>query len=176
MTGYPMNRFSHISINPFALLVLLVLVWAGCDSTDPADEDPTDAEDFVGTWTVTEVFINNQDVSALVFSQITEIEAQFGSDGTFNGVVVQEDGERSELVATYTLDEGADEVTFTGEAFEVPATLDYSIENENRIVNGNWSRRIVLESDDAAFLSAFADTDFEALFGDVNSIGLVLTR
>ena len=163
-----MSRLAYIYSS--ALLVLLALAWVGCDSSDPEDEEPTDADVFVGTWAVTGVSINDQEVGALILTQLDEASARFDGnglddDGAFSGVVVR-DGERSELVTRYELDEAEGTVTFTGGVFESPVALDYTIESNDRIV---------LESNDATFLAAFADDDLSG-FEEINSIELVLTR
>lgn len=171
MSKHHFYRFGWIGI------VLLALAWTGCDSNEVDEEGQTDADVFVGTWNVKELFINNDDVSAFVLAQFDEVSARFDGnglddDGAFSGVMVQEDGERNELVARYELDEEAGgenkgTVTFTGDAFEAPAELSYTIESDNEIV---------LESDDEAFLAAFAGGADLSAFGEINSVRIVLTR
>ena len=162
-----MNRSFYVP--SLTALALLTLLWAGCDSSDPAEEEQqTDADVFVGDWELTGVSVNGLDVSALALGQVEEASAQFESNGTFSGIATRE-GESNEVTSSYELDEGSDgegTVTFTGGPFETPVTLDYAIENNDEIV---------LESENEAFLTAFADTDLSGL-GDINSVSLVLTR
>ena len=165
----------HRSLLSLTLVAFLALAWMGCDSADPDDEEVvTDAEIFVGTWTVSQVsFDGSPAFSDAILSQFSETEAVFNADGNFEGLVVEaEDGDRREARANYTVNENASvedagTITFTGDAFEEAVTLDYTIESNDRIV---------LSSEDTAFLVAFAGISPDEFNIEINSFSIVLSR
>src|SRR5690606_28362156 len=96
----------------FVLVLALGLPLAGCDSESDDDGDP-----FVGTWEVTGVRVNDQNVTAFILAEIEAIEAEFSSDGSFELTVVV-DGAAETTRGNYALGEGT--ITFTSEGFETP--------------------------------------------------------
>lgn len=164
------------SLFSLILVALFALTWTGCDSADSDDDgEVTDAEVFVGTWTVTRLVFDERDVSTLVLTQFSEMEARFDADGDFEGLVIAaDDGELREAEADYAVSEdasaeGEGTITFSGQDFDEAATLDYTIENNSRIA---------LAADDAAFIFAFARLEPEDLPEgfEFNSFSLVLSR
>ena len=157
---------------PLAVIALLALTWAGCDSTDNEDEEEiTDADVFVGTWAVDRVDADDENITVLVGTQIDldETSVTFDEGGTFSGLAVSagDESDRRQISGRYSVDESDGTITFTGDAFEEPATLNYAIESDDEIE---------LTSNDSAFFAAFAGIDPEDFNLEINNLRIVLAR
>ena len=154
------------------IVALLAVTWIGCDSTDNSeDEETTEADVFVGTWTVTRVEANNNDITPIVRTQINldETSVTFDEEGTFSGLAVSsgDEGDQRQISGRYSVDENNATITFTGDAFDEPATLNYTIEGDNQIE---------LTSNDSAFFAAFAGIDPEDFNLEIDNLSIVLAR
>ncbi|MFQ5568768.1 MAG: hypothetical protein ACE5G0_03775 [Rhodothermales bacterium] len=150
-----------------SLLILLLVGWTtGCDSND--GDDQSDAEVFVGSWTLANLLINGQDLTAALFllAEVNRVEIDFESNGTFRLQVVSASSP-PEVTGTYSLNESLDTVTLTSSDFAAPVTLSYEIENNNRIV---------LDTDDVALLVELSGIDPSSLGLQVERLELILRR
>lgn len=115
---------------PFVALVLLVAA-AGCDSTE--NEDLTDAEILIGSWTVVEVRDEEGDKTDVFEQGVQAFSATLTAGGEYTLVVDFVDPDRQDvpLAGTYTVDEGPNSLTLDVGPQVIPFT--YDIESEDRI-------------------------------------------
>lgn len=144
---------------PVFLLALFVsLTSIGCDSNE--DDDPTDAEIFIGTWTVVEVHDSEGDKTSLFEEGINNFSATLNSDNNFSLIVDFLDPERTDipLTGTYSIEPG-DVLILRANlgAGELPLPFQYDIESENRIDL----------SISETFVEAIFGTEPETYVGDV---------
>lgn len=118
----------------FLLALLVALTSTGCDSNE---DDPTDAEIFIGTWTVVEVRDSEGDKTALFDEGVNNFSATLNSDNTYLLTVVFQDPERTdvELTGTYTIEPRSDALFLNVNlgGGDIPLHIRYEIESENRI-------------------------------------------
>lgn len=99
-----------------SILTLLVFLVAGCDSND---DDPSDAERFVGTWLATGIRDSNGDQSAELVALVNSLTAVFqaGDETPVFLITVdyKDDSGREDLMlgGTYEVDEGARTIALT---------------------------------------------------------------
>lgn len=147
-----MSRF-RVALSAFGLALLVL---AACDRTLPA---PASFDVIDGTWTLEQARVVERtseewlDVTPIVMNGVSETEFTF-ADGEYLFDVLRGDGERVTRVGTYQVDATDRTVTFDGDGFDVPVTIDYESDGDDRIA---------LRSDDIAPLAAMAGTDIEAL-------------
>jgi len=146
------------------LMFGLLLVAAGCDSGN--DDDRSDADVFIGTWTLTNLLLDGQDVSALLLAG-TDVDAVFEAAGTFTMTVTRGSAAPVEIDGTYELDEGAKTLTLTASVFTQNVAINYVIERENRLR---------FSTDQVAFLSELAGFDLEGLGLQVDTVTLIIQR
>lgn len=98
------------------ILALLAFLVAGCDSND---DDPSDAERFVGTWVAAGITDSNGDQSAELVALVNSLTAVFQAgdeDPAFSITVDYKDDAGREdvtLNGTYTVDDGPRTLTLT---------------------------------------------------------------
>ncbi len=114
----------------FLLVLLFALTSIGCDSTE--DDDPSDAEIFVGTWTLVGLSDDEGDKLALFGQVANGFTATLRGDNTFHVLVDYIQQDDLEIAGTYTVNEDATTLVLSI-GTQNPA-FDYQIENENRIV------------------------------------------
>lgn len=146
------------------LMLGLLLASVGCDSSN--DAAGNDAEVFVGSWTLTNLLLDGQDVSALLLAG-TDVDAVFEAAGTYTMTVTSGSGAPVEIDGTYQLDEGAKTLTLTASAFTQDVVIDYDVENENRLR---------FSTDQVVFLSELAGFDLEGLGLQVDTVTLIIQR
>ncbi|MXW64943.1 MAG: hypothetical protein F4Y00_05325 [Bacteroidetes bacterium SB0662_bin_6] len=99
-----------------SILALLVFLVVGCDSND---DDPSDAERFVGTWLATGIRDSNGDQSAELVALVNSLTAVFeaGDENPAFLITVdyKDDSGREDLTlpGTYAVDDGARTLTLT---------------------------------------------------------------
>lgn len=149
---------------PVVYLVVLLLLGAsaGCDSNGEGNDGLSDAEIFVGTWVLTSLLLDGQDVSALLLAS-TDVDVLF-ENGAFTLAATDASGETT-VAGTYQLDEGQQTVTLTSSAFTAPVVIDYEIQNDNRIV---------LDSDQPEFLSDLSGIDLGGI--QVEIVTMIIQR
>jgi len=117
----------------FLLALFVALTSIGCDSSE---DDPTDAEIFIGTWTVVEVRDSEGDKTSVFDEGVNNFSATLNSDNTYSLIVDFLDPERTDipLTGTYTIEPG-DVLILRANlgAGELLLPFQYDIESENRI-------------------------------------------
>jgi hypothetical protein len=117
----------------FLLALFVALTSIGCDSNE---DDPTDAEIFIGTWTVVEVRDSEGDKTSVFDEGVNNFSATLNSDNTYSLIVDFLDPERTDipLTGTYTIEPG-DVLILRANlgAGELLLPFQYDIESENRI-------------------------------------------
>ena len=99
-----------------SILALLVFLVAGCDSND---DDPSDAERFVGTWTSTGISDSNGDQSAELVALVNSLTAVFQAGDEDPAFLItvdyKDDSGREDLMlpGTYEVDDGPRTLTLT---------------------------------------------------------------
>ncbi len=118
------------NLRVFLGALLLALVAVGCDS---AEEDLTDAEIFVGSWTVVAVSDSEGDKTDVFSEGVSSFSATINDDGTYSLVVSFVDPDRSPvaLAGDYTVDEGGENLMLSAGAQQL--NFMYDIRSENRI-------------------------------------------
>lgn len=116
------------------MLLLAILLVAGCDSNE---EDLSDAELFVGTWTVVRAQDAQGDKTALL-NQVGTISVELEADGNFALTFDPVQGDATVLSNTYTVDEGEDEIILNavnplGEG-TIPLHLAYEFDGEDEVM------------------------------------------
>lgn len=118
------------------LTVALLFVATGCDSND---DDDSDADVFVGTWTVQSISDDEGDKTAIFNAGVESFLATLDEDGSYSIVVdynaaaeAQGSVDRS-LAGDYTVSESANRVTLTVPALGASLQLGYDIQNNNTI-------------------------------------------
>lgn len=116
----------------FVFALVLAVAAMGCDSED----DLTDAEILVGSWTVVEVADDEGDKTDVFQQGVEEFSASLRADGTYELTIDYVDPQRPTvpLQGTYDLDEGANSLELfaslpTGDV-NLPFTYDIESENE----------------------------------------------
>lgn len=149
-----MKRFLLI-----ALLPLLALAWAGCDSDD--GDDTPDAERIVGTWAAEEASLRGPlgvRIPVLDASNADDVTLAFGADGRFELVAQGPfEVEIPQTSQTLTIEGGvvagayelvADEqIRFTPDDLGASAAIDYDLRGNDRLdlsVENNEQGRQVL--------------------------------
>lgn len=108
---------------------LFALTSMGCDSNE---DELSDAEIFVGTWTLVGLSDDEGDKLA-VFQQVANgFTATLNSDNTFHVLVDYANQDDLELQGTYTVTEATRTLVLSTAGLNPP--FDYEIENENRII------------------------------------------
>ena len=151
------------------IVVLLLLGWtSGCDSNnDDGDNGRSASEIFLGTWVLTKLLLNGQDVTALVLVQV-DVEMLFANPGRFTLSVTNAGGMTTEVSGTYQLDESLLTLTLTSSDFAAPLKLTYLIQTDDRIM---------LDSDQPEVLSELSGLDAADLVGiEVENVGLIIQR
>ncbi len=150
------------------IVVLLLLGWtAGCDSNnDNGDNGLSDAEVFIGTWVLTNLLLNNTDVTGLVLAQ-ANVEMLFANPGLFTLSVTDADGITTEVSGTYQLDARQLTLTLTSSDFDAPLAFNYVIQTDDRIR---------LDSDQPQVLSELSGIDPADLGIQVENVGLIIQR
>jgi hypothetical protein len=117
----------------FLLALFVALTSIGCDSNE---DDPTDAEIFIGTWTVVEVHDDEGDKTSIFEEGVNNFSATLNTDNTYSLIVDFLDPERTDipLTGTYTIEPG-DMLILRANlgAGELPILFQYDIDSENRI-------------------------------------------
>lgn len=116
---------------PVSFLALLVgLISIGCDS---AEDDRSDAEIFIGTWSVVEVSDDEGDKTDVFEEGIQEFSATIEADGTYSLLVDFVDPQRPDvpLQGTYELREGDSQIILS--AGPIDLNFGYDIESDDRI-------------------------------------------
>lgn len=113
----------------FVFALLLAIAATGCDS----EEDLTESEILVGSWTVVEVSDDEGDKTQVFEQGIDDFSATLRADGTYSLSVDYVDPQRpsTNLQGTYTVDEGGNDLILVAGPNQL--SFDYDIESENRI-------------------------------------------
>lgn len=120
-------RFSYIAT--LALAALLAL--AGCDSGGDDDDEPTDAERFVGLWTAVQVEDSEGDRTAEFDEGVGTLVFAFEQDGTYDFSVTPGDGGGLAIEdETYVVNESAGTVALSGLPALGQVTLGYDFEGD----------------------------------------------
>jgi hypothetical protein len=122
----------------FVLALLIGVTAVGCDSND--DDDPSDAEIFVGTWTLVSISDQTGDrtdgIGQFLAAPIT---ANFASNNTFTITInynAQAEGAGltdSTIPGSFVLKVGAKSLQLSPTGFGATVPFDYTITNENQI-------------------------------------------
>ena len=114
----------------FVVALLFGLVSIGCDSNE---DDLTDAEIFIGSWTVVEVNDEEGDKTDVFQEGVQDFNATINADGTYSLVVDFVDPQRPDvpLQGTYVVDEGGKTIRLN--AGPQVLSFEYDIESEDRI-------------------------------------------
>jgi hypothetical protein len=118
----------------FLLALFVALTSIGCDSNE--DDDLTDAEIFIGTWTVVEIHDDEGDKTSIFEEGVNNFSATLNTDNTYSLIVNFVDPQRTDiqLSGTYTIEPG-DMLILRANlgAGELPILFQYDIDSENRI-------------------------------------------
>lgn len=150
----------------WTLPLLLLLALPACDSTEAEENNP-----FVGTWTVTQVMVNDQDLTVALFAvaEVNSVTATFDAEGDFVMAVTRADG-RTETVGDYQYNAAADLLTLSATTFAAPVPMTYAA----------TSATLTLSSDSPALLIALVDSeDLELLqsqVGEIRSVSILMQR
>jgi hypothetical protein len=122
-------------ISGLLLALLLVVTSVGCDSNN----DPSDAETFVGTWALTGVSDSNGDATAAFAAGFSSVVLTNATDGSFTMRVsfsAANGGQVLTIPGTYVVNEGAKGLVLNAVVGGNPAPLafTYSISNDNVVV------------------------------------------
>jgi len=109
-----------------AFLAAIILVWTGCDSSDPKTEDDTDR--FVGTWDAVSLKAGPLNVLGDL-----NLVATFGSSLNVQIVVSDPSGELANVSGQYEVDTPAEKVTLSGSDFDQDLEMGYSFESDNEL-------------------------------------------
>lgn len=144
-----------------APLVAIALLVGACDSSGDDDE-----VSLVGSWNVTQIAINGQNMTALILGQagIESLGASFESTGAMEIYVMME-GERFATSGTYTASGG--NLVLQSDSFAAPLDLTYTTQN---------SSTVVLTSDDVAILSELSGVDPGSIPFQVERIDITIRR
>jgi hypothetical protein len=118
----------------YGVVLLVATLFAACDSND---DGPTEAELFVGTWTLTRVEDAAGDKTSLVSQQGT-LTVQLAADGTYVLRFDRPTDPDQESTNTYALDEVDDVLTLqadnplSGGTF--PVAVTYAFQGEDEVV------------------------------------------
>ena len=113
------------------MLVAGMLSWAGCDSNDDAgDEGDNDAHLLVGVWNATSIKAGPIDVLALAGVNMT---LTLEESGDANIAAVDESGDVSEIVGTYTVNETAKTISLDGDDVAEVIVLPYTFVDDNTL-------------------------------------------
>lgn len=114
-------------------LLIFGLIAIGCDSNDDGDDDPSDAERFVGTWSLNDVSDAEGDVN--LEANFNSIAATFNADDTFSiAIDAVEGGTDLNLTGTWTLVEASETLTLNATVpgiGSIPLTFNYEFSGEN---------------------------------------------
>lgn len=118
------------NVRVLILALLVAFVAVGCDSSD---DDQTDAEIFVGSWTVVAVSDDEGDKTAVFAEGVSDFSATLNGDGTYSLVVTFVDPQRPPvpLAGDYTVNDGSKILTLMAGPQELP--FSYDIQSETRI-------------------------------------------
>ncbi len=118
----------------FFIVALLAFPFAGCDSND----DPSDAERFVGTWMAAGVSDSNGDQSEEFMALVNHLTAIFRAGDEDPAFLLtldyNEEAERDDVLlsGTYAVDDGAQTLTLT-----IPGganlPFNYAFQNDMRV-------------------------------------------
>ena len=123
------------------LTVALLFVATGCDSND---DDDSDADVFVGTWTVQSIADDEGDKTAIFGAGVESFVATLNADGSYTIVVDYNATAEAagavdrNLAGSYTVVEAANTVTLSVTSLGASLPLTYDIQNNNTIaLTGN---------------------------------------
>lgn len=113
------------------LLALLAIVGTGCDSND----DPSDADLFVGNWTLSGVSDASGDRLADFGAGFSSITLTNNEDGTFTINVTPRQGSPMAISGTYTIVENTTSITLraTVGGQTVPLNFTYTFSGDNQV-------------------------------------------
>jgi len=121
-------------LSVFLLAVFVALTSIGCDSNE---DDASDAEIFIGTWTVVEVHDEEGDKTSIFDEGINNFSATLNADNEYSLIVDFVDPEREDipLNGTYTIEADSDDLLLNANlgSGSLPLHFRYEIESENEI-------------------------------------------
>ena len=112
----------------FILALLVGLSTIGCDSNE---DDPSDAELFVGIWGLVSISDGGGDKTPLLQAAANSLVAQLNSNNTFSVIIDYKEQADLNLGGAYTVDEGAKQLILTVGP-QSPA-FSYSFTNDNQV-------------------------------------------
>ena len=118
------------------LTVALLFVATGCDSND---DDDSDADVFVGTWTVQSIADDEGDKTAIFGAGVQSFVATLNADGSYTILVDYNAAAESQgavdrnLAGNYTVTESANSVVLSVTSLGASIPLTYDIQNNNTI-------------------------------------------
>lgn len=112
----------------FVLALVLGISTLGCDSSE---DDPSDAELFVGTWALVSIADGGGDKTPVLLAAANSMMAQLNSDNTFEIDVDYKQQTDLHLEGTYTVNEGAKQLILTVGPQNPP--FGYSFASDNRV-------------------------------------------
>lgn len=119
------------------LTVALLFTAVGCDSND---DDDSDADVFVGTWTVQSISDDQGDKTAVFGAGVQSFVATLNANGNYSIVVDYNAAAEAQgatdvnLAGTYTVTETSNTVTLSVPSLGASLPLTYNIQNNNTIV------------------------------------------
>ncbi len=118
------------NVRVFMLALLVAVAAVGCDTTE--EDELTDAEIFVGSWTVVEVSDDDGDKTSVFAQGVSDFSAIINAD-TYSLLVsfVDPDRQPVALSGDYTVNEGGNNLIL--EAGPQQLSFSYDIQSENRI-------------------------------------------
>lgn len=145
-------------------LALLGVVAIGCDSgSDDDDNGVSDAEVFVGDWTLTNLLLNGQDFTSLLLASAT-VDIDFET-AAFSLTITSDS--TTTIAGTYSVNEAQKTITLSSTSFANPVTVSYVITSNNQIS---------METDDVALFSGLTGINPDDIGIVVETIGLVVQR
>jgi len=122
----------------FVLALLIGVTAVGCDSND--DDDPSDAEIFVGTWTLVSISDQTGDrTGGFAPFLAAPITANFASNNTF-AVTINYNAQAEQagltdrvIPGSFVIEAGAKSLQLSPTGFGATVPFDYTITNDNQI-------------------------------------------
>ena len=112
----------------FVLALVLGISALGCDSSE---DDPSDAELFVGTWGVVSITDGGGDKTPLLLAAANSLVAQLNANNSFAVDIDYKEQADLHLAGTYTVEEGAKQLILTVGPQSPP--FSYSFASDNRV-------------------------------------------
>jgi hypothetical protein len=116
------------------LLILPLLTWVGCDSSEDGDDDFDDTEVLVGTWNATAIKVDAGTGAVDILPLLgLSFEITLASNGQASLLVTEEDGSTTSLSGDYSVNETNKTITLNDDELDEDLVLTYSIEDEDTV-------------------------------------------